>query len=67
MYGFKEVQTNDHALAAYLRRMGAIDTWQRISNANMWRDNTGRCVAVCMYESGASCTYKTFILEGESI
>ncbi len=53
VFGFKRVETNEHAFARFLRRNKAIDTWQATGKANTWFGPDGRAVAQCHYDNAA--------------
>lgn len=53
-HGFKQVQTNEHEFARFLRRHKAIDNCQAMATSNTWYGPDGRAVAVCLYDNAAS-------------
>lgn len=52
--GFKQMQTNEHEFARFLRKHKAIDNWHSKGSANYWVDPSGHIIALCLYDNAAT-------------
>jgi len=60
-FGFTQVTIGDHDLAAFLRRVGAIDDWRKTGTANTWFAPDATAVAQVHYNGVGGMDTKTFI------
>ena len=50
MYGFKQVNANEHSFARFLRAQKATDNWQSQDDSNVWFNPAGESVAIILYD-----------------
>jgi predicted cupin superfamily sugar epimerase len=59
IHGFRKVKTDEYEFAKFLRKENSISNWRKVDKANMWRNPSGKVVAVCYYsgDGGMDVSY----------
>ena len=62
MYGFIESNMTDHALAAYIRKRGLIDSFHHVGASTQYFDAAGVVHVVVVFDNAAT-TRKVYVKE----